>query len=51
MTCYENLRKNSSDPELFKRLENYLRAVDDDKVEEYHDKRKHHKEKKGIDEY
>jgi len=50
MTCYENLRKNSSDPELFKRLENYLRAVDDDKVEEYHNEHKR-KEARKIDEY
>lgn len=48
-TCYENLRKHDSDPELFKRLENYLRAIDEDKVDEYHNKR-NHKERK-IDEY
>ena len=35
-TCYE-----------YNRLKNYLRAIEDDKVEEYHNER-HHKEKKKI---
>jgi hypothetical protein len=38
MTCYENLRrpKDPDKEKTFKKLENYFRAIDDDKVEEYH---------------
>lgn len=37
-------------PELFKRLENYFRAIDEDKTEDYHNKHKR-KEERKIDEY
>jgi len=38
-TCYERLRKKSlSEQNQFKRLESYFNAVDEDKVDEYHNK-------------
>ena len=50
-TCYEHLRKKTDeDKEMFKRLENYLRAIEDNKVDEYHNKH-NRKEEKRIDEY
>ena len=46
-TCYEYIRKKTDeDKQLFKRLKNYLRAIEDDKLDEYHDKRNHKKVKK-----
>ena len=50
-TCYEYIRKQQhQNKEVFNRLENYFKAIEEDKVEEYHDKHKH-KETKKIDEY
>jgi len=45
LTCYEYLRKKDTSND-FSRLENYFKAVDDDKVKEYH-----LKHGRGIDEY
>jgi len=45
-TCYEHLRKEKTF-EDYKRLSAYFRAIDEDKVEEYHNERKH----KKIEEY
>ena len=39
MTCYEHLRNKDKDKETYKKLENYFRAINEDKVEEYHKKR------------
>ena len=36
-TCYERLRKKETF-EDYKRLSEYFRAIDDDKVDEYHDR-------------
>jgi hypothetical protein len=41
MTCYENLRKpvDAEKKIVFKKLESYFRALEEDKVDEYHSKR------------
>lgn len=41
MSCYENLRKPVDDDKekTFKKLENYFRAIEQDKVDEYHKQR------------
>ena len=41
MTCYEHLRKpkDIDKEKTFKKLENYFRAIEQDKIEEYHKKR------------
>ena len=46
-SCYEYIRsKTEEDKQVFCRLENYFKAVDEDKVDEYHDKRKRKEEGK-----
>jgi hypothetical protein len=50
-TCYEYIRKkNDEDHKMFNRLTNYFKAIEDDKINEYHDKR-NRKEDKKLDEY
>jgi hypothetical protein len=50
-TCYEYIRKkNNDDKQVFNRLENYFKAIQDDTVDDYHNKHKR-KEEKKIDEY
>lgn len=40
MTCYEHLRNKDKDKqETYSKLENYFRAIDEDKVDEYHKQR------------
>ena len=48
-TCYEYIRKQHQDKKMFDRLENYFKAVDNNTVDEYHNKRK--RKEKRIDEY
>jgi hypothetical protein len=38
MTCYEHLRKNIQDAETYNRLDNYFRAIQENKTDEYHKK-------------
>jgi hypothetical protein len=40
MTCYEHLRKkNNQDKETFNKLHSYFRALENNKLDEYHDYR------------
>ena len=49
-TCYEYIRKKTDeDKQLFKRLENYLKSVENNTTEKYHDE--HGRKEKKIDEY
>lgn len=41
MTCYENLRKHIEGRENFDRLQSYFNAMENNKLDEYHDK--HHR--------
>jgi len=38
MTCYEHLRKPEKDIKDFERLQGYFRAIEEDKIDEYHKK-------------
>ena len=45
-TCMEYIRKkNNQNKEVFNRLENYFKALQDDTVEDYHDKHNRKEEK------
>jgi hypothetical protein len=49
-TCYEYIRKQQhQNKEVFDRLENYFKAIDNNTVDEYYNKHKR-KEEKKIDE-
>ena len=45
MTCYEHLRKNNNqDKETFNKLQSYFHALENDKLDEYHDRREQRKQ-------
>ena len=45
MTCYENLRKKEK-TNNYKRLMSYFHAIEQDKVDEYHNQHGRNKDKK-----
>ena len=38
-TCYEYLRQKNQNDRFYHRLDNYFKALENDKLEEYHQKR------------
>jgi len=47
MTCYEHLRKKTKeDGETFSRLNSYFHALENDKLEQYHDLQDKRKQKR-----
>ena len=49
-TCYEYIRKQTDqDKKMFNRLDGYFKALEDNKLVEYHNQ--HNRKEKCIDEY
>jgi len=49
MTKYEKLHNNTTNPEVYKKLIGYFSALENDKLNEYHDlqdKRKNYRQKR-----
>jgi len=45
-TCYEQLRQGKKKDDTFKRLNGYFQALEENKLDEYHDRQDKRKEKK-----